>query len=138
METCGDVNFQNLTRSYAAAGATFMAIPASDEDVNGRQHAVAGMLRGIENGLSIAWSGQRGTLMLSDAYGRVLGEDRTDQSRPFVTAIAAVPPGSGATFYTRTGDWFRGFAWRLRSPPSFTASGRDVHATRNHIRNRFT
>jgi apolipoprotein N-acyltransferase len=106
METCGDVNFQNPTRSYASAGATFMAIPASDEDVNGRQHAVAGMLRGIENGLSIAWSGQRGTLMLSDAYGRVLGEDRTDQSRPFVTVIAAIPPGPGATFYTRTGDWF--------------------------------
>jgi apolipoprotein N-acyltransferase len=106
MVACGDVNFPNPTRDYAAAGARLMAIPASDEDVNGRQHAIAGMLRGVENGMSIAWAGQRGTLLVSDAYGRVLAEDRTDRTRPFVIVTADLPAGPGSTFYTRTGDWF--------------------------------
>lgn len=105
-ESCGDVNFPDPTRAYAAAGARFMAVPASDEDVNGRQHATGGMLRGIENGTSIAWSGQRGTLLVADAHGCVLGEDRTDRTRKFVTVVADVPAGPGATLYTRTGEWF--------------------------------
>jgi apolipoprotein N-acyltransferase len=107
-QVCMDINFPNPSRDYAAAGATLMAIPASDEDVNGWQHARTALLRGVENGFAVAWSGQRGTLMLADSWGRVTAETRTGGSPSFATVIADVPMGSGATLYTRLGDWF---AW---------------------------
>ncbi|MEO6769842.1 MAG: nitrilase-related carbon-nitrogen hydrolase [Umezawaea sp.] len=103
---CMDVNFPDPARSYAASGARVMALPASDEMVNGWQHSRAALVVGTQNGLAMAWSGQRGTLMLADGYGRVLAEARTDETTPFVTVIATVPAGPGATPYTRLGDWF--------------------------------
>ena len=48
---CGDVNFANPIRDYAAAGTELLAIPASDEDVNGWQHSRTALLRGVENGV---------------------------------------------------------------------------------------
>ena len=110
---CGDLNFADPVRDYAAAGATLMAVPASDEDVNGRQHAFGGVLRGVQNGMAIAWSGQRGTLTLADAYGRIVAEGSTDGSKPFAVVVGEVPEGPGATFYTRTGDWFGWFTIAL-------------------------
>ncbi|MGW4641387.1 nitrilase-related carbon-nitrogen hydrolase [Sphaerisporangium sp. NPDC004334] len=109
MVVCGDVNFPRPTRDYAAAGARLLAVPASDEDVDGWQHSRTALLRGVENGLAVAWSDQRGVPMISDSWGRVRAETRT---RPdagpdsFAMAAATVPAGPGATPYTRFGDWF--------------------------------
>lgn len=103
---CGDLNFADPVRDYAADGARLMAVPASDEDVNGRQHAFGGVLRGVQNGMALAWSGQRGTLTLADAYGRIVAEGSTDESKPFAVVTGEVPLGPGATAYTRLGDWF--------------------------------
>jgi apolipoprotein N-acyltransferase len=106
LAVCMDVNFPDPARSYAASGARVLALPASDEMVNGWQHSRAALVVGIQNGLAVAWSGQRGTLMLADGYGRVLAEARTDEKAAFATVVATVPAGPGATPYTRLGDWF--------------------------------
>lgn len=103
---CRDVNFTDPAASYGEAGARTWLLPAQDQIVNGRQHAVAGALRAMEHGMSMAWSAKLGTLMLTDAYGRILAEADADKTHDFVSVVADVPAGPGATFYTRTGDWF--------------------------------
>jgi apolipoprotein N-acyltransferase len=108
VEICADVDFPNPSRDYAEAGAQLLAIPASDEDANGWQHSRTALLRGVENGQAVVWSARRGTLMISDGWGRVLADAHTDGPGPFTTIVADVPTGPGATPYTRLGDWF---AW---------------------------
>jgi len=103
---CGDVNFANPIRDYATAGADLLAIPASDEDLNGWQHSRTALLRGVENGVGIAWAAQRGTNLAADAWGRTITSMNTDSAS--VTTIAEIPAGAGATLYNRFGDWF---AW---------------------------
>ncbi|MGW7536664.1 acyltransferase [Amycolatopsis sp. NPDC054798] len=107
LEVCMDVNGQSPTRDYGQAGTGLVLVPASDEDVDGWQHSRTALLRGAENGVSVAWSAARGAPMLSDASGHVLAETRTG-SAPVAVAIADVPLGSGDTPYRRFGDWF---AW---------------------------
>ncbi|MFB9907594.1 nitrilase-related carbon-nitrogen hydrolase [Allokutzneria oryzae] len=105
---CMDVNFRDPSQDYAAAGAGLLAIPASDEDDNGWQHSRTALLRGVENGMAIAWGGRQTTHMIADSKGRVLAEARTDGPKPFVTVVGDVATGFGPTLYTRFGDWF---AW---------------------------
>jgi apolipoprotein N-acyltransferase len=108
MAVCMDVNFPAPTRNYADAGTQLIAIPAADEDVSGWQHSRTALLRGVENGLAVAWSAQRGTLMVSDPWGRVLADASTDAGAgaAFASTVADVRAGSGPTVYTRFGDWF--------------------------------
>jgi apolipoprotein N-acyltransferase len=108
VEICGDLAFPNPSRDYAQSGAGLMVIPASTEDDNGWQLSRTGLLRGVENGFAVAWSGRQGALLTADGWGRVLTDVRTGGPAPFSTAIADVPTGPGATPYTRLGDWF---AW---------------------------
>jgi apolipoprotein N-acyltransferase len=108
IEICMDVNHANPSRAYAQAGASVLAIPASDEDVSGWQHSRTALLRGVENGQAIVWSGRQTTLMVSDGWGRVLAAAPTGGPGPFTTVVADVPDGPGSTLYTRFGDWF---AW---------------------------
>jgi apolipoprotein N-acyltransferase len=105
---CMDVNFRSPSASYAAAGAKMLAIPASDEDANGWQHSRTALLRGVENGMAIAWGGRQTELMLSDGWGRVLASQPTGNPGSFTVVMADVPTGPGATIYTHLGDWF---AW---------------------------
>ncbi|WP_326568646.1 nitrilase-related carbon-nitrogen hydrolase [Amycolatopsis rhabdoformis] len=107
LEVCMDVNGPSPTRDYARAGTGLLLIPASDEDVDGWQHSRTALLRGVENGVSVAWSATRGTSFLGDATGHVLAQTRTG-SAPVVVATADVPLATGQTLYTRFGDWF---AW---------------------------
>ncbi|GAA5115579.1 nitrilase-related carbon-nitrogen hydrolase [Pseudonocardia adelaidensis] len=105
---CMDLNYPELTRAYATAGATRMLLPASDTDVDGRWHARVAVARGVENGVSVAWGGNRGTSVIADAAGRILAT--ADTAAPnrgaFAVATAALPDGPGSTPYTRLGDWF--------------------------------
>ncbi|WP_051792868.1 nitrilase-related carbon-nitrogen hydrolase [Amycolatopsis jejuensis] len=140
---CGDTTFASPSRDYAAAGSRVLAIPAElavppgSNDEGGWQHTRNALLRGVENGQSIALSDANGSLMLSDGYGRVLGEARTGGPAPFVTVTADVPAGPGTTFYTRIGDWF---AWlclavtafaltRLHAPTAHAADTADTKTT---------
>ncbi|WIV58236.1 nitrilase-related carbon-nitrogen hydrolase [Amycolatopsis nalaikhensis] len=104
---CMDVNFADPSRDYGDAGTGLVLIPASDEDVDGWEHSRTALIRGVENGFSVAWSAARGTPMLADARGRVLAETHTGGS-PFSVVVADVPLGPGKTPYARFGDWF---AW---------------------------
>jgi apolipoprotein N-acyltransferase len=105
---CADVNHRNPSADYATAGARLLAIPASDEDDNGWQHSRTALLRGVENGVAVAWSGRKTRLMASDARGRVVAEAATGGAGAFTAVVADVPTGDGPTPYARLGDWF---AW---------------------------
>lgn len=107
VEICADLDHANPSRNYARAGVELMAIPASDEDVNGWQHSRNGLLRGVEHGFAVAWSARRGQLVIADGWGRVQAETHTGGTEPFSTVVADVTIGPGAT-YTTLGDWF---AW---------------------------
>ncbi|MEW2505619.1 nitrilase-related carbon-nitrogen hydrolase [Amycolatopsis sp. NPDC047767] len=107
LEVCMDVNVPSPTRDYARAGTGLVLIPASDEDVDGWQHSRTALLRGVEHGVSVAWSAARGTSLLSDPRGHVLAQARTGAA-PMAVAVADVPLGTGDTLYSRFGDWF---AW---------------------------
>ncbi|RSM34455.1 acyltransferase [Amycolatopsis balhimycina DSM 5908] len=104
---CMDVNFADPSRGYGEAGTGLVLIPASDEDADGWVHSRTALIRGVENGFSVAWSAARGTPMLADAQGHVLAETHTGD-RPFSVIAADVPIGPGKTPYARFGDWF---AW---------------------------
>ncbi|ONI78883.1 hypothetical protein ALI144C_29390 [Actinosynnema sp. ALI-1.44] len=106
---CLDVNFRSPSAAYAAAGAGMLAFAVSDEDDNGWQHSRTALLRGVENGMAIAWGGRQSTMMLSDGYGRVIASKPTGPGTDgFTTVVGDVPLGPGPTLYNRFGDWF---AW---------------------------
>ncbi|MEU4761841.1 nitrilase-related carbon-nitrogen hydrolase [Actinosynnema sp. NPDC023794] len=105
---CADVNHPDPSSDYATAGARLLAIPASDEGDNGWQHSRTALLRGVENGVGVAWSGRKTRLMASDARGRVVAEADTGGAGAFTVVVADVPTGDGPTPYARLGDWF---AW---------------------------
>ncbi|MEV0069429.1 MULTISPECIES: nitrilase-related carbon-nitrogen hydrolase [unclassified Amycolatopsis] len=107
LEVCMDVNGPSPTRDYARTGTGLVLIPASDEDVDGWQHSRTALLRGVEHGVSVAWSAARGNSILSDPRGHVLAQTRTGPT-PMAVAVADVPLGTGDTLYSRFGDWF---AW---------------------------
>lgn len=104
---CMDVNFADPGGKYGEAGTGLVLIPASDEDVDGWAHSRTALIRGVENGFSVAWSAARGTPMLADAQGHVLADAHTGGG-PFTVVVADVPIGPGKTPYARFGDWF---AW---------------------------
>ncbi|MEV6624459.1 acyltransferase [Amycolatopsis sp. NPDC051106] len=104
---CMDVNFAGPSGEYGEAGTGLVLIPASDEDVDGWEHSRTALVRGVENGFSVAWSAARGTPMIADAQGHVLADAHTG-GRPFTVVVADVPVGPGKTLYARFGDWF---AW---------------------------
>ncbi|MBN6036880.1 nitrilase-related carbon-nitrogen hydrolase [Amycolatopsis sp. 195334CR] len=103
---CLDINFRDPSQDYAAGGTRLLAIPASDEDLNGWQHSRTAVLRGVENGQAVAWGGRQTMLTLADGHGRIIGERPTGNADGFTTVVADVPLGPGATVYTRFGDWF--------------------------------
>ena len=104
---CMDVNFADPGGEYGKAGTGLVLIPASDEDVDGWAHSRTALIRGVENGFSVAWSAARGTPMLADAEGHVPADAHTGGG-PFTVVVADVPIGQGKTPYARFGDWF---AW---------------------------
>jgi apolipoprotein N-acyltransferase len=105
---CKDMDFQNTIRADAIAGhPTLMAVPAWDFDGDRRWHASLAIMRGVENGFSLARAAKVGLLTLSDAHGKVIAE-RATTGTGMVTLIGDLPRGPGATVYSRIGDVF---AW---------------------------
>ena len=107
VEICKDMDFPLLARQYSNDGARLMLVPAWDFIKDGWLHGRMAVLRGVESGFSIARSVKQGILTLSDSRGRVVAQHVTG-SAPFDILVGSLPPGSGPTFYDRTGDWF---AW---------------------------
>lgn len=107
LQICKDLDFPDLSRDYAAAGANLLLVPAWDFRVDGWLHGRMAMLRGVEDGFALARAGRNGILSLSDSRGRVVAEAPTAEDR-FVTVTGKLPVASERTFYSRTGEWF---AW---------------------------
>lgn len=108
VEICKDMDFPPLSRGYANDGIGMLIVSASDFVADGWLHGRMAVLRGIEDGFSIARSANLGILTATDDRGRVLREQETITGPPFVTAIADLPVRRDVTIYSRFGDWF---AW---------------------------
>jgi apolipoprotein N-acyltransferase len=100
---CKDLDFPVWLRVYGQRGVRFLAVPAWDFVDDARLHSRMAVVRGVENGFTIARSAQGGLVTLSDSYGRILGE-QASATDPIM--VVGAPPGTGMTYYARFGDWF--------------------------------
>lgn len=104
---CKDLDFPATMREYGRLDVRYLAVPAWDFVADGRMHGRMAVVRGVENGYSVARAAQQGLATLSDGYGRIVAEGASADD---AAIVAELPPGPGPTFYTRTGDWFGAFA----------------------------
>ncbi len=102
---CKDMDFPELGRRYARAGAGLLLVPAWDFGRDGRLHAQMAWLRGVEGGFSVARCAEDGLLSVTDSRGGIVA---VRESAPGATLAASVRGGPGHTLYSRTGD---AFAW---------------------------
>jgi apolipoprotein N-acyltransferase len=106
---CKDMDFTPLSRQYGRADVGLMLVPAWDFNLDRTWHGHMAVMRGVEDGFSIARAARNGYLTVSDDRGRVLAEARSD-SAPFATVLAEVPVTHQTTPYLLIGDWFGWFA----------------------------
>jgi apolipoprotein N-acyltransferase len=100
---CKDLDFPDWLRGYGERDVRFLAVPAWDFVDDARLHSRMAVVRGVENGFTIARSAQGGFVTVSDSYGRIVAE-QSSATDPLI--VVAAPPGTGRTFYARFGDWF--------------------------------
>jgi apolipoprotein N-acyltransferase len=103
VEICKDMDFPSWSREYGSRDVRILFVPAWDFTVDGRMHSRMAVMRGLENGFSVARCAQQGLLTASDSRGRVVAETA---SGPEAALECSVPLGTGKTFYSVTGDWF--------------------------------
>jgi apolipoprotein N-acyltransferase len=104
---CKDMDFTPLSRQYGKAGVGLMLDPGWDFNMDRSWHGHIAIMRGVEDGFSVAHAAKNGYLTVSDDRGRILAQTRSD-SAPFATLVAQVPAAHNATPYVMWGDWF---AW---------------------------
>ena len=106
---CFESIFPDLVRQHVAAGARVLVNITNDSwfgrSAGPYQHALINAMRAVENRTAIARSATTGISLFIDPFGRTY--EATDLFTPAV-AVATVPVGQPATFYTRHGDIF---AW---------------------------
>jgi apolipoprotein N-acyltransferase len=102
---CKDMDFTGLSRQYGQVGVGLMLVPAWDFDLDRWWHGHVAIMRGVENGFSIARAAKNGYLTISDNRGRVVAEHRSD-SAAFSSLAAEVPMDHAGTLYGLLGDWF--------------------------------
>ncbi|MEU8289198.1 nitrilase-related carbon-nitrogen hydrolase [Micromonospora sp. NPDC048905] len=100
---CKDLDYPDLVRRYRAAGASVLLVPALDFTSDGWLHSRIALVRGVENGLTVVRAAVSGRLTVSDAGGRLWGEDRAGDAE---LLVASAPTRGWGTVYSRTGDWF--------------------------------
>ncbi len=69
---CKDMDFPELGRRYARAGAGLLLVPAWDFGRDGRLHAQMAWLRGVEGGFSVARCAEDGLLSVTDSRGGIV------------------------------------------------------------------
>jgi len=104
---CKDMDFASPSRLYGEAGVGLMLVPGWDFVADGSWHGHIAVMRGVEDGFSIARAAKKGFLTVSDDRGRILGEV-SSSSAPFATLLVDVPTAHSWTMYQLLGDWF---AW---------------------------
>ncbi len=104
---CFESIFPALVRQHVAAGARVLVNITNDSwfgrSAGPYQHALINAMRAIENRTAIARAATTGISLFIDPFGRTY--EATDLFTPAV-AVATVPVGQPATFYTRHGDLF--------------------------------
>lgn len=84
-----------------------MIVPGWDFTMDGWSHGRIAMMRGVEDGFSVARSAKKSIIYATDDRGRVLAQRETGWA-PFTTVVTWVPVHHDVTIYSRWGDWF---AW---------------------------
>jgi apolipoprotein N-acyltransferase len=107
LQICKDLDFPRLSRQYSQDGVGLMIVPAWDFWLDGWSHGSIAIMRGVEDGFSVARSAKKSVLYAADDRGHVLGQQGTDFT-PFATVVTTVPVRHDVTIYSRFGDWF---AW---------------------------
>ena len=107
IQICKDLDFPRLSRDYGAKGVGLLLVPAWDFTLDGWLHGRMAVLRGVENGFTIARAAKQGLLTVSDDRGRILAQQDA-ASVHFASLLAPAPVRHDNTLYTRWGDWF---AW---------------------------
>ena len=109
---CKDMDFASPARMYGKAGVGLMLVPGWDFEVDGSWHGHIAVMRGVEDGFSMARAAKNGFLTVSDNRGRMVGEVSSDAA-PFATLVASVPAAHSWTVYQLLGDWFAWVAFAL-------------------------
>ncbi|HEY0340607.1 MAG TPA: nitrilase-related carbon-nitrogen hydrolase [Steroidobacteraceae bacterium] len=104
---CKDMDFASPARRYGEAGTGLLLVPGWDFAVDASWHGHIAIMRGVEDGFSIARAAKGGFLTVSDNRGHVLAEVSSG-SAPFAALLVDVPTEHSATIYEYLGDWF---AW---------------------------
>lgn len=107
LAVCKDMDFPRLSRHYGKSDVALLLVPAWDFDADRWLHGRMAVMRGVEEGFTIARSAKQGLLTISDSRGRILAEKRSDAS-PFASLVVMAPIRQTSTIYSRLGDWF---AW---------------------------
>jgi apolipoprotein N-acyltransferase len=107
LAVCKDMDFAQPARGYGEDGIGLLLVPAWDFDDDAWLHDRMAVLRGVEQGFTIARAARGGLMTVSDDRGRILAQ-RASASAPYAALLADVPVHHDATLYGRLGDWF---AW---------------------------
>jgi apolipoprotein N-acyltransferase len=101
---CKDLDFPRLGRDYGRQGVTLMLVPAWDFHSDGWLHSRMAILRGVEDGFSIARAARDGLLTISDRYGRVLYQAPSSR-HPYASLVGDAPVGPAIEpFYVQFGN----------------------------------
>jgi len=68
-------------------------------------HSRMAVMRGVENGFSIARAANGGVVTVNDAYGRIRAE-HSSSGAGGAFLVQSVTLGPGRTLYSQFGDWF--------------------------------
>ena len=109
---CKDMDFTPLSRRYGNAGAGLMLVPGWDFKIDGAWHGHIAVMRGVEDGFSVARAAKNGYLTVSVDRGRIVAETRSD-SAPFATLLTDVPAAHDGTLYLLLGNWFAWLSFAL-------------------------
>ncbi len=103
---CRDMFFTRLTRAYSRLGVAALLVPAWDFYVDAWWASRVAALGGVEGGNSVVRASRESFLAVSDRYGHILAEKRSDYL-PGVSMLATLPLGPATpTPYARFGDVF--------------------------------
>jgi apolipoprotein N-acyltransferase len=101
---CKDMDFPALARRYGEQRVVIMLVPAWDFSTDAWLHSRMAVLRGVENGYSVARSAREGHLSVSDPFGHtswLQSGAGMGMGRSGLALAHAIP-----TLYTRVGDAF--------------------------------
>jgi len=102
---CKDMDFPEWLQDYGRYGVQILAVPAWDFGGDGILHSRMAVMRGVENGFSIARAANGGVVTVNDAYGRIRAE-HSSSGAGGAFLVQSVTLGPGRTLYSQFGDWF--------------------------------